>query len=207
MTPRARAAGDGRRVATAEERTQERRHDEQGRDAEAADEVRERRDVVERVLDERERDAVEQRGEHERGFGCETARRSASARGGASAGPAVGDRQSAVLAERLGRHAHAGRCLAALVLVAVDEARDPAHRLGIEALRPRAPSIDRSPSHVALDDRVEHVRTRAASRSPSDRVATPRSAACRARPRESARVLRVRCGRAPARTRASSGRP
>ena len=55
-------AGDPRR----------RRHEEHG-DAEAADEVRERRDVVERVVDERKRDAVEQGGEHERGL-CREAR-------------------------------------------------------------------------------------------------------------------------------------
>ena len=37
-------------------------------DAEAPEQVRERRDVVERVVDEREGDAVEQRGADERGL-------------------------------------------------------------------------------------------------------------------------------------------
>ena len=45
------------------------------RDAEAADEVGERRDVVERVVDERERDAEEERGGDERAFGGEAPHR------------------------------------------------------------------------------------------------------------------------------------
>jgi hypothetical protein len=47
------------------------RHQQQRGDAEPAEQVRERRDVGERVVDERERDAVEQRRADERRFGGE----------------------------------------------------------------------------------------------------------------------------------------
>src|SRR5690242_5451201 len=72
-----------------------------------------------------------------------------------SARPAVRDRQTAVLAERLARHAHTGGGLAPLVLVAVDHAGHAADGGLVEAARDelgdRQVVLD-----VALDDRVEH---------------------------------------------------
>src|SRR6476661_8347860 len=73
---------------------------------------------------------------------------------GRSAGPAVREREASVLPERLRRDPHTGRRLTPLVLVAVDEARDPGDRRGIVALGDevgdRLVVFD-----VALEDRVE----------------------------------------------------
>src|SRR3954463_12053534 len=76
--------------------------------------------------------------------------------GAASAGPAVGDRQAAVLAERLGRHPHAGGRLAPLVLVAVDEGGDTPHRLRVVA-RGFELGHGEVVLDVTLDDRVEQL--------------------------------------------------
>ena len=54
--------------------------------------------------------------------------------------------QAAVLAERLGRHAHARRRLAALVLVAVDHPRDASARARRRARARSARATERSPS-------------------------------------------------------------
>src|SRR5262245_20783952 len=50
-----------------------------------------------------------------------------------SAGPAVRDREPAVLTERLGRDAYTGRRLPPLVLVAIDHANDALHELRVVA--------------------------------------------------------------------------
>ena len=106
-----------------------------------------RRDVVERVLHDLERGAVGERCRDQRELGQQWPRRLPRSRRDArmsaltaeSAGPAIGDRQAPVLAERLGRHAHAGRRLPPLVLVPVDQPRDALDERGGRRPRRRSP--------------------------------------------------------------------
>ena len=145
-----------------------------------------RRHVVERVLHELERRAVRDRRRDQRELGDERPRglprerdRSRSrARAPPSTGPAVGDREPAILAERLRRHAHTGRGLPALVLVAVDHPRDAAREVGVVPARDELAAPTGRPRRTPRRS-GRAPRTAAASRSRAGRARARPTAASR----------------------------
>ena len=174
----------GRRCGPAHERRNANGCEHRGTDREAHQVEPHRGRVVERVLHDRERDAVEERRGRDRELRESTRALPARiARGGhaepGSARPAVGDRESAVLAERLRRHADARAGPGAACTRCGRPARRRVRRSRGRSPRPRS-RRPRGPLRRSPRGSGRAPRRAAASPRPSGPAAARRSAASRA---------------------------